>query len=122
MSRNHCKIISNIREEFILAYIAHEEKLRQRKLHVKQIIQENNLLLKIYKKGLADNENEVTTTNYISSKAELIVSILEAMNLQAPPYQISANPYVKISVEDHEQISLVKEDTLNPVWNEDFVL
>lgn len=87
-----------------------------------QIIQENELLIKLYNKNLKENDDEIMTDNYISNKAELIITVLEAMNLQLSGHSVNISPYVNIIVEDKLKNSYVKENTLNPVWNENFIL
>ena len=99
-----------------------EERLRQRKINLKQIKQENETLLKTYKKYLEENKFETLNDKNISNNAEVTITILEALNLQTSDYSLTASSYALISLENKEQVSNVKENTNNPVWNEDFTL
>lgn len=71
---------------------------------------------------MEENENETLNNKNISNNAEVTITILEALNLQTSDYSPTVNSYALISLENKEQISNVKENTNNPVWNEDFIL
>lgn len=80
------------------------------------------MLLKVYKRYLKQNENEEMNENHISTNAELIVSVLEGMNLQGKGFIYNLSPYLVLRFEEKEQMTSVKENNCNPVWNEDFLL
>lgn len=100
-----------------------EERLRMQKFHLKQVLQESQSLLKVYTKAYASNADEVMNENNISTKSELIVSVLEAMNLQSSnSFGMSLDTYVTITFENCTNSTNIKKGTSNPVWNEDLVL
>lgn len=100
-----------------------EERLRMRKFHLKQVLQESQSLLKIYTKAYLSNADEIMNENNISTKSELTISVLEAMNLQSlNSFGMSLDPYVSITFENHTCTTNIKKGTSNPVWNEDLVL
>lgn len=78
-------------------------------------------MLRTYKKLLKDNENEEMNKYNISTNAELTITLLEAINLQHTSITLTMNPYIVLKVENKEKFSSVKENTTNPVWNEDFL-
>lgn len=99
-----------------------EEKLRIKEMHLKQIIDEYSLLRDKYQKCIQDNKEEVITANGIATNAELFISVLDASNLKNENFSGRIDPYVTVLFENKTIASRIKEDNLNPVWNEDFNL
>jgi hypothetical protein len=111
-----------IRQEFILSYMVIEEKLRHKQIHLKQVIDEFILTKQKAEKFRQENMDEKLNDFGISKTAELHVSILEALNIKPMSFSGQISPYALLIFDGKEQSSLYKEDTNNPVWNEDFQL
>lgn len=99
-----------------------EEKLRHKQIHLKQVIDEYILIRRKAEKGKQENINEQMNEFGISKTAEVQVSILEAINLKPMNFSGQISPYVLISLDRKEETTSYKEDTNNPVWNEDVQL
>ena len=99
-----------------------EERIRHKQMHLKQIIDEYTHLKEKYEKGKRENQDEQMNSFGIAKNAEVFISVLEGMNLKPISFRGSIDPYVVISIDGKEQHSHFKENTLNPIWNEDFNL
>lgn len=97
-----------------------EEKIIHKDIHLKQIIDEYTFLKDKYMKGIIENQDETLNENKISTNAEVLVYILEAVNLLNEPKK--GDFYVTVSIENKLQSTSTKDNSVNPVWNEDFAL
>lgn len=107
-------------QEFIFSYMVIEEKLRHKKIHLQQVIDEYSSVMKRYNKNISDNKEEKINNFGISNSAELTISILDAMNLKPTNFSGTVNPYALIIFDGVEKTTDVIEGTFNPVWNENF--
>lgn len=115
MDQDHNKEITV--QEFILSYMVIEEKLRHKQMHLKQIIDEYTLLREKYEKGIKENQNEELNAFGVSTQAEVQFTIIEAQELCGGDG--SPNPYVVVTLDNQENVTLLKEDTTDPIFNED---
>lgn len=99
-----------------------EEKLRHKQMHLKQVIDEYKLLKEKYEKGIRENKDEESNAFGIAKNAEAFISILEGLDLKASNFSGRMDPYVVVVLEGKEQTTHFKEDTCNPIWNEDLNL
>lgn len=97
-----------------------EEKIIHKDIHLKQVIDEYTYLKDKYMKGIIENQDEILNENKISTNAEVLVYILEAVNLLNEPK--NGEFYVTISLENKHQSTNAKNNSVNPIWNEDFAL
>jgi len=99
-----------------------EEKLRHKQMHLKQVIDEYNLLKDKYEKGKIENRDEEVNAYGVAKNAEAFFTVIEAQELN--PVEISGriDPYLSIVLDGKEQSTYYKEDTFNPIWNEDLNL
>lgn len=104
-----------------MSYIQLEESLRIKKIKYSKLQGELELQLNKEKKGIMDNNGEVFNHNGISKEASLNVVLLEARNLPSANFQGLADPFVILSLEEQKSKSAYKSNTLDPVWNENFM-
>lgn len=99
-----------------------EEKLRHKKIHLKQVIDEYTVLKQKCEKSRHDNKDEKMNQYGISKNSEVCISILEANSLKPMSFSGSIDPYVMIICDGKDYYTSKKENSVNPIWNEDFQL
>jgi Ca2+-dependent lipid-binding protein len=99
-----------------------EEKLRHKQMHLKQIIDEYTILKDKYDKGIKENKDEQKNAYGVATNAEVVVSVLEGIDLKPLNLSGRLDPFVSITLEGKEEVSHYKEDSCNPIWNEDLTL
>ena len=109
-------------QEFILSYMVIEEKIRLKDMNLKQVIDEYTFLKEKNRKGIFDNQDEIINSKGISNHAEFSISILEASNIRSNNFIGRCNPYCQLEHGRSTQKTYIKEDTVNPIFNEDFSL
>jgi len=70
---------------------------------------------------MIENQNEKLNKENIAENAFINVSVLEAKDLKPLDFRGKSDPYVVLILDDKKEKSTYKSDTLDPVWNEDFV-
>ena len=103
-----------------MAYITLEEKLRLKKIRLQKLDDELRGLSEKYFKGMNENRGEVMTAEGIAKAATLYVKLLEAKDLKPMDFDGTSDPYVIFQFDGKKLISSYKEETLEPVWNEEF--
>lgn len=99
-----------------------EEKLRHKQMHLKQVIDEYNLLKEKYEKGRRENKDEEVNAYGVAKNAETFFTIIEAVDLAPVSISGRIDPFLTIQLDGKEQATYFKEDTFNPIWNEDLNL
>ena len=108
-------------EEFIESYIYYEEHLKIKIIKIEKFLDD----LTEEKKKLEDDkkhaeEDEHPTSNGLTNKSNLFVTILEGKNFQEEGVMGSCHPFVQIEFQGSMEKSLVKKNNINPTWNENF--
>ena len=98
-----------------------EESMRIKKIKFTKLQGELELQLAKEKKGIMDNNGEIFNENGISKQSILNICLLEARNLPSSNFQGLSNPYVILKFEGQEIKSSLKNNSLDPVWNENFL-
>jgi hypothetical protein len=98
-----------------------EESMRIKKIKFTKLQGELELQLAKEKKGIMDNNGEIFNENEISKQSILNICLLEARNLPSSNFQGLSNPYVILKFEGQEIKSSLKNNSLDPVWNENFL-
>jgi len=104
-----------------MSYIQLEESLRIKKIKYSKLQAEMELQMAKEKKGMLDNNGEVFNHNGISKESTLNIILLEAQNLPSSNFQGLSDPFVIFSLESQKSNSAYKSNTLDPVWNENFM-
>ena len=71
---------------------------------------------------MVDNKSEIITENGIAQNAVLNISVLEARDLKPMDAMGRSDPYVILKIDEQKEKTNYIADTLDPVWNEDFVM
>jgi hypothetical protein len=108
-------------QEFIESYIKLEEKLRLKKIKITKLYEELISDEKKFSKGMIENKGERISSEGIADNATLTVSLYDAKDLKTMGYSGSSNPYVIFILDGKKETSNYKTDTLEPVWNENFI-
>lgn len=103
-------------------YIVLEEKIRFKQIRLQKAYDELSQTREKYYKGMIENQNERLNNEGIAENAVLNVSVLEAKDLKPLDFIGKSDPYVVLILDDKKEKSTYKPDTLDPIWNEDFVL
>lgn len=77
-------------------------------------------LLKKQEKGIAANRNEILNNNGVVNNAILTVTLYEGRELKGDDFLGSFNPYIVMILDKEKDMSHYKEDTVDPVWNQDY--
>ena len=108
-------------EEFIESYVYYEEQLKIKLIKIEKflddLIEEKNSLEERQKD--AEN-NEVEKNNGLTNKSNLYITIIEGKDLDDGSIMGNCNPFVQIEFQGNTQKSLVRTNTSNPAWNENF--
>ena len=65
-------------------------------------------------------QNEYPKQNGLTNKSNIYITIIEGKDLDDGGIMGECNPYVQIEFQGNTQKSLVKKNTYNPAWNENF--
>ena len=114
--------MSYSRQEFVTTYIVLEEKIRFKQIRLQKALEELIQTREKYYKGMIENQNEKLNREGLAENAVLNVSVLEAKDLKPFDFTGKCDPFVQLALDDKKEKSTYKEDTIEPVWNEDFVL
>ena len=103
-------------------YIVLEEKIRFKQIRLQKACDELGQTREKYYKGMIENQNEKLNREGFAENSVLNVSVLEAKDLKPLYFGGKSDPYVILILEDKKEKSTYKPDTVDPVWNEDFVM
>jgi hypothetical protein len=108
-------------EEFIETYVYYEEQLKIKIIKIEKFLDD----LTEEKKNIEERKkeaemNEFEKNNGLTNKSNLYITIIEGKDLDDGGVMGQCNPYVKIDFQGNTQKSLVKKNTFNPSWNENF--
>ncbi len=108
-------------EEFIESYVYYEEQLKIKLIKIEKflddLIEEKNN----FEERLKDAENnEIEKNNGLTNKSNLYITIIEGKDLDDGSIMGNCNPFVQIEFQGNTQKSLVRPNTSNPAWNENF--
>ena len=112
----------NSRQEFVTTYIVLEEKIRFKQIRLKKAFDEIGKTKEKYQKAMIENQNEKVNREGIADNAVLNITVLEAKELKPLDFGGNSDPYVQLILEGKKEKSTYKPGTLDPVWNEDFVM
>ena len=108
-------------EEFIESYVYYEEQLKIKLIKIEKFLDD----LTEDKKNLEERkkeaeQNEYPKQNGLTNKSNIYITIIEGKDLDDGGIMGECNPYVQIEFQGNTQKSLVKKNTYNPAWNENF--
>ena len=108
-------------EEFIESYVYYEEQLKIKLIKIEKFLDD----LTEDKKNLEERkkeaeQNEYPKQNGLTNKSNIYITIIEGKDLDDGGIIGECNPYVQIEFQGNIQKSLVKKNTYNPAWNENF--
>ena len=108
-------------EEFIESYVYYEEQLKIKLIKIEKFLVD----LTEDKKNLEERkkeaeQNEYPKQNGLTNKSNIYITIIEGKDLDDGGIMGECNPYVQIEFQGNTQKSLVKKNTYNPAWNENF--
>ena len=108
-------------EEFIESYVYYEEQLKIKLIKIEKFLDD----LTEDKKNLEERkkeaeQNEYPKQNGLTNKSNIYITIIEGKDLDDGGIIGECNPYVQIEFQGNTQKSLVKKNTYNPAWNENF--
>ena len=112
---------SLIVEEFIESYVYYEEQLKIQLIKIEKFLDDLTEEKKRIEESKKDAEmNENKKENGLTNKSNLYVTIIEGKDLDNGGLIGECNPYVNITFQGNTQKSLVRKNTSNPAWNENF--
>ncbi len=108
-------------EEFIESYVYYEEQLKIKLIKIEKFLDD----LTEDKKNLEERKKEAEKNEYpkqngLTNKSNIYITIIEGKDLDDGGIMGECNPYVQIEFQGNTQKSLVKKNTYNPAWNENF--
>ena len=108
-------------EEFIESYVYYEERLKIKLIKIEKFLDD----LTEEKKSLEERKkeaekNEYNKKNGLTNKSNIYITIIEGKDLDDGGIMGECNPFVQIEFQGNVQKSLVKKNTFNPAWNENF--
>ena len=107
-------------EEFIESYVYYEEQLKIQLIKIEKFLDDLTEEKKRNEESKKDAEmNEYKKDNGLTNKSNLYITIIEGKDLDSG-LMGECNPYVNISFQGNTQKSLVRKNTYNPAWNENF--
>ena len=108
-------------EEFIESYVYYEEQLKIKLIKIEKFLDDLTEEKKRNEESKKEAElNEYKKENGLTNKSNLFITIIEGKDLDDGGLIGDCNPYVEISFQGNTQKSLVKKNTYNPAWNENF--
>ena len=108
-------------EEFIESYVYYEEKLKIKLIKIEKYLDDLTENKKRAEEGKQQAElNEQEQENGLTNKSNLYITIIEGKDLDDGGIVGECNPFVQLSFQGNKQQSLVKKNTYNPAWNENF--
>jgi hypothetical protein len=107
-------------EEFIIAYIKLEEKLKLKNKKLQYLLNELKENLKEYNERMQKTKNEILNKDGICENASLSITLFEAKDIIPLNINELPNTFVIFSVEGKKQKSNIIENSLNPQFFEDF--
>lgn len=108
-------------EEFVESYVYYEEQLKIKLIKIEKFLDdltEDKKRIEEEKKQAELNEQELE--NGLTNKSNLFITIIEGKDLDDGEIMAQCNPFVQITFQGNTQKSLVKKNTYNPAWNENF--
>jgi hypothetical protein len=73
-----------------------------------------------YLKGMNENRGEILSKEGIAKDATLYIRLLEAKELKPMDFDGTSDPYVMFELGGKKLTSSYKEETIEPVWNEEY--
>jgi len=108
-------------EEFIESYVSYEEQLKIKLIKIEKYLDDLTENKKRAEEGKQNAElNEQEKENGLTNKSNLYITIIEGKDLDDGGIVGECNPFVQLSFQGNKQKSLVKKNTYNPAWNENF--
>ena len=108
-------------EDFIESYIYYEEQLNIKLKKIEKFLDDLTEERKTIEERKKEAElNEYSKNNGLTNKSNLYITIIEGKDLDDGGVMGQCNPFVQIDFQGNTQKSLVKKDTFNPAWNEEF--
>ena len=108
-------------EEFIESYVYYEEQLKIKLIKIEKFLDDLTEEKKRNEESKKEAElNEYEKENGLTNKSNLFITIIEGKDLDDGGLIGDCNPYVEINFQGNTQKSLVKKNTYNPAWNENF--
>ena len=108
-------------EEFIESYVYYEEQLKIKLIKIEKFLDDLTEEKKRNEESKKEAElNEYEKENGLTNKSNLFITIIEGKDFDDGGLIGDCNPYVEISFQGNTQKSLVKKNTYNPAWNENF--
>ena len=108
-------------EDFVTSYVSYEEQLKIKVIKIEKFLDdltEDKKRIEEEKRQAELNEQELE--NGLTNKSNLFITIIEGKDLDDGELMAQCNPFVQITFQGNTQKSLVKQNTYNPAWNENF--
>lgn len=110
-------------EEFVSNYLLLEERLKVRKFQLIKIFDEVYEMIGNLKKEKENHKNEKLNSLGVRDDACVKITIIEAYDLRPMDFSGTSDPYCCLHFNGKNKMKTqIKNNTLNPVWNEDFSL
>lgn len=108
-------------EEFVESYVYYEEQLKIKLIKIEKFLDDLTEEKKRLEEGKKQAElNEQEKEDGLTNKSNLFITIIEGKDLEDGALMGQPNPFVQITFQGNTQKSLVKKNTSNPAWNENF--
>ena len=108
-------------EDFIESYVYYEGQLNIQLKKIEKYLDDLTEEKKTIEERKKEAEhNEYNKDNGLTNKSSLYISIIEGKDLDDGGVTGECNPFVQIDFQGNTQKSIVKKDTFDPAWNEDF--
>ena len=108
-------------EEFIESYVYYEGQLNIKLKKIEKFLDDLTEEKKTLEERKKEAElNEYNKDNGLTNKSSLYISIIEGKDLDDGGVMGECNPFVQIDFQGNTQKSIVKKDTFDPAWNEEF--
>ena len=91
-------------------------------IRLQKALDEHEQNMQKYIRKMNENKNEIINDKGISQNAILNISVLEARDLKPMDSMGRSDPYALISLDEQREKTKFISDSLDPVWNEDFVM
>lgn len=108
-------------EEFVESYVFYEEQLKIKIKKVEKFLDDLTQNKKRFEEEKNHaQENEQQKENGLTNQSNLFITIIDGKEFDSGEIMDSCNPFVQIKFQGNMQQSLVKKNTKNPEWNENF--
>lgn len=110
-------------QEFVSSYMLLEERLKLKRLRLRKLMEEVDISIQETLEKREKHLGEKLNAFGVVNDAIVNLDIMEARDLRPMDFNGKSDPYCIITINGkHKQVSTYKPNTLNPIWNETFLL